>query len=151
MVIVKDTVVVAARDAWPEYQKYGAYICQAGRAFRDVSYVAFYTKGKIQVLVPRIMEVQDEVIFEQGRYKGRLGELVDFMLADGAKHAKAISKIFLLSKQTASETINIGNTIQNDQMSVTGKLTAFVQGQRYANLSDLKLVGGLPLDKRRTS
>jgi hypothetical protein len=38
-----DTVVVAARDAWPEYQRFAAYVSQPNRAFRDgLTHFGFY-------------------------------------------------------------------------------------------------------------
>jgi hypothetical protein len=32
----KDTVIVAARNAWPEYEKLHVYACQPGRPFQQV-------------------------------------------------------------------------------------------------------------------
>ena len=49
-------VVVAARHAWPEYQRYSAYICQPGRAFKPVKRIAFYSNGQIYPLVPLILD-----------------------------------------------------------------------------------------------
>jgi hypothetical protein len=41
-----DTVVAAARAAWPEYQRRAAYICQPNRAFRaGLKYFGFYAKA----------------------------------------------------------------------------------------------------------
>ncbi len=52
-----DTVVVAARAAWPEYQEHGAYVCQPDRTFRDgLTHFGFYAKGAIQPLVPQIRQ-----------------------------------------------------------------------------------------------
>jgi hypothetical protein len=38
-----DTVVVAARRAWPDYQQFSAYVCQPNRTFRDgLTHLGFY-------------------------------------------------------------------------------------------------------------
>lgn len=52
----KDTVVVAARIAWGQYQRYSVYICQSGRAFEPVTYMAFYTDGEIKPYVAKLLE-----------------------------------------------------------------------------------------------
>ena len=50
-----DTVIVAAREAWPEYQRFAAYVCQPNRAFRDaLTHFGFYAHSAIQTLIPRI-------------------------------------------------------------------------------------------------
>ncbi len=71
----KDTVVVAARNAWPEYHRYHAYICQPGRTFQPVQYLAFYAASQIYPVVARIREVTDNILFAYGRYAGRLDTL----------------------------------------------------------------------------
>ena len=147
----KDTVVVAARVAWPEYQKYGAYIYQAGRSFERVRYVAFYAGGEIQALVPNIEGEPQEVTFERGRYTGRIGKLVEQVLADEARDKGSVHTVLLLSRADSADTIRLGGTIQNDQKSANGKPTAFTMGQRYINLSDLCRVAGLPVNERQTS
>ncbi|WP_342318706.1 hypothetical protein [Corynebacterium mayonis] len=48
-----DTVIVPAQKAWPLYQSIPAYVCQAGRYFQDVQYVAFYADRAIQ---PEVLE-----------------------------------------------------------------------------------------------
>lgn len=42
----KEVVVVAARIAWPEYQKYHAYyLCQPNRTFQQVEYFGLLLRG----------------------------------------------------------------------------------------------------------
>ena len=41
-----DVVVVPARNAWPEYQQYHAYVCQPDRSFQQVTRMAFYAHGR---------------------------------------------------------------------------------------------------------
>ena len=43
-----DVVVVPARNAWPEYREFHAYVCQPKRPFQGVRRMAFYTAGAIQ-------------------------------------------------------------------------------------------------------
>lgn len=61
--LANDVVVVPARNAWPEYREFHAYVCQPKRAFQGVRRMAFYTDGTIQTLVPTILAVQDDVLF----------------------------------------------------------------------------------------
>ena len=42
-----DAVIVAARDAWPEYQEHHAYVCQPQRSFRAATHMGFYFGGAI--------------------------------------------------------------------------------------------------------
>ena len=54
-----DTVVVAARAAWPEHQRRAAYICQPSRPFRaGLKYFGFYAEGVIQPLIPLIPRIR---------------------------------------------------------------------------------------------
>jgi hypothetical protein len=51
-----DTVVVAATNAWPEYERTGAYICQPERSFRPTAtYLGFYAHRRIERVFPRIV------------------------------------------------------------------------------------------------
>ena len=61
-----DTVVVAARNAWGEYQNHGVYICQPERSFRPgLSHMGFYFDGAIQHTVAKILDQRTEpVVFD---------------------------------------------------------------------------------------
>jgi len=134
----KDTVVVAARNAWPEYQMYNAYICQPGRTFQPVQYMAFYAAGQIYPVVSRILEVKDDIVFALGRYSGRMGQLVEHVLTHGQREEGASAKVFLLSSPDDAETFHLANPILNDVRSANGRPSAFTQGQRYVKLADLE-------------
>ena len=82
----QDTVAVAARNAWSEYQMYHAYICQPGRMFQPVQYMAFYAASQIYPAVARILEVKDNVTCEYGRYEGHLGQFVGNRSDRGANY-----------------------------------------------------------------
>ena len=149
--MTKDTVVVGAQRAWPEYQKYAAYICQSGRSFQPVEYIAFYLGGEIQPVVPKIVGGPQEVIFERGRYEGRMGELVDKVLSDGNKAEGVAQRVFLLSDLEDFETAKLEGSIRNDLVNSIGKRMAFTRNQRYVSLFDLRRVAEMPEETRRTS
>jgi hypothetical protein len=54
-------VVVPARNAYPEYLEYGAYVCQPRRPFKPVERMAFYCRGQIEREIPLIRHVMEEV------------------------------------------------------------------------------------------
>ncbi len=126
---------------WPEYEKHHAYICQSRRAFRAVRRIAFYSLGQVYPAVPLILDTHDEVVFERGRYKGRLGETVDRLLGDSPHSKKEVGhsyKVFLLSAPDDPQTLRLDKPIINDLQSKTGQPTAFTMGQRYVSLERLK-------------
>jgi hypothetical protein len=57
----RQVVVVPARDAYPEYLEYGAYVCQPRRSFKPVERMAFYCRGQIEREIPLIRHVMEEV------------------------------------------------------------------------------------------
>lgn len=133
----RDTVIVAARSAWPEYNEFHAYVCQPNRGFRQVTRMGFYSKGVIYPLIPKIEEVRDDVVMEMNLHKGRLGELVNFLLARSLRIVGQRYKVFLLSTADSSDTIKLAASIPNDKRDKAGKRTAFTMGQRYVAISDL--------------
>ena len=58
-----DTLVVAAGAAWDYYGRHAAYVCQAGRSFRDTQRLAFYRRKRIESSVPTILDRRDRVPF----------------------------------------------------------------------------------------
>ncbi|MGE0820741.1 MAG: hypothetical protein AB7G75_04570 [Candidatus Binatia bacterium] len=134
---LRDTVVVAARNAWPEYQRYHAYICQPGRTFQPVQYLAFYAESQIYPVVARILEVNDNIRFEHGRYTGRIGQLIEQILRREQREEGTVCKIFLLSPPDDADTIHLDGPILNNLCSASGRPSAFTQGQRYVRLADL--------------
>jgi len=134
-----DVVAVAARNAWPEYQQTHAYVCQAGRVFQPVKFMAFYSSGQIQPIIPRILDFRDSVVFDPGANKGRYAEVVAATVGTYGREAGQSFKVILLSGPDDPQTERLAGPIPNDLMSGTGRATAFTQGQRYISLSDLKL------------
>jgi hypothetical protein len=133
-----DVVVIPARQAWPEYREFHAYVCQPRRSFQGVRRVAFYTEGAIQQTVPRIREAHDEVLFESGRYAGDLGTLVERLLASGRRERGQLYKVMLLSWPEDVETLTLVAPIPNDLKGTSGRPTAFTQNQRYVSEDKLR-------------
>jgi hypothetical protein len=132
-----DVLVVAARDAWPEYNKVHAYVCQPNRPFQRVSRMAFYSKGQIYPLVPRILECHDEVPMIVGENSGTLGELVEQLIRDQRQKEGERYKVLMLSAPDSSETIRLPAPIPNNLKSKSGKPTAFTMGHRYVTSEGL--------------
>lgn len=133
-----DVVIVAARNAWPEYQATAAYICQAARSFQQVQRMGFYTAGQIFSLIPKIDDVYDNVEMISGQHEGRLGQLVDQLVKAKLRQEGAVHNVFLLSPPDSPETVKLEKEIRNDKKSKSGKNAAFTMGQRYVSLDALK-------------
>ena len=134
----EDVVVVAARFAWDEYQRYNAYVCKVGRTFRQAQYIAFYSAKQIYPLVPLILETLETVIFQRGRYSGKIGEIVDNLTGVHGRKEGETYKIVLLSPPEDRLTQCLEASIQNDLKSKSGRGTAFARFQRYVSLASLK-------------
>lgn len=129
-----DVVVVAARNAWPEYDEIHAYVCQPNRPFQQVSRVAFYSKGHVHPLVPKILHpvnLHDDVVMIAGQYTGTLGDLVQRLVMEQRRDEGERYKVLLLSAPDSNDTLRLPGPIPNDLKSKTGKPTAFTMGQRY--------------------
>lgn len=125
-----DVVIVAARNAWPEYNKYSAYICQLNRGFRLVSRIGFYSRGAINLLVPKIVDIHDGVLLQKGVHKGNLGALIDQAVKDFPGFVGQHRKIFLLSSPDSEDTLKLPQPIVHDR---SGRGQAFTMGQRYVS------------------
>jgi len=133
-----DVVVVPARHAWPEYEKYHAYVCQPDRPFQPVTRMAFYSFGKIYPLVPRIIESHEHVVFVPGMEKGKMGALIDRMLKETTRKEGTAYKVMFLSPSDSPDTVTLKAPIPNDLKSESGRVTAFTQNQRYVALDRLR-------------
>ncbi|MEX2215886.1 MAG: hypothetical protein WD768_17375 [Phycisphaeraceae bacterium] len=128
-----DVVIVAARNAWPEYNELHAYVCQPNRTFQRVSRMGFYSAGVIYACVPKIRESYDEVEMRIDAHKGDLGKLVNRLVKEGRRPEGVMNKVMLLSSPDSSDTLKLTRPIPNDKRSKTGKPTAFTMGQRYVS------------------
>jgi hypothetical protein len=134
----KDTVIVAARQAWDEYTKHQLYVCQPGRPFQPVQYMGFYKANQILPRVPRILECHDRVRMERGAYKGELGRAIDRLLDLALREPGVEYQVFLLTGPDDPQTICLDEPIVNDLLSASGRRSAFTQGQRYVKLDNLR-------------
>jgi hypothetical protein len=148
-----DTVVVAAKTAWGEYQRLNAYIHQPNRTYRAVERLAFYAKQHIQPLVPKVLATFPAVMLEVGvkQPDPRLTTLVKALLTEQPHRRGQTQGVFLLSEPTSPDTLSLASPILNDQLNKHGALTAYTAGQRYTRQSQLERVAKLPSDQRLTS
>lgn len=143
-----DTVIVAARFAWSEYKKIGAYICQPDRSFRaGLTHFGFYSDGEIQYLTPRIRKHYLSVVFtrteadkRRGDGDGEIADLIEQSLDDlGDGRADGDSfGVVLLSGPDHPDTIKLQAPIVNDVKASTGRGWAWTLGQRYTRLDRLQ-------------
>ena len=132
-----DVVIVAARNAWPEYNQYHAYVCQPNRTFQLVNRLGFYSDGQVYRLVPKILESHPEVLMKKGMHKGTLGSLVDKLIDDKLRPVGESFMVMLLSEPQSPNTLQLPKPIPNDVKSSTGRGWAFTLGQRYVSTEAL--------------
>ncbi|WP_394275828.1 hypothetical protein [Luteococcus sp.] len=141
-VLANDTVVIPSGDAWPFYQKAGAYICQTGRTFRPVEHLAFYDSKQIHPEVPQILQRLDPVIWNEERAsqllssadrdERRLGKVMNEGLAAG--WTAGVYQVFLLTSPQDPRTRRLDQPVVHE---ATGKGSAYVRRQRYTSLHEL--------------
>ena len=130
-----DTVVVAAGDAYDLYLRYGAYLCQPGRSFRPgFERMAFYRRKGIEPLVPRIIEVYENVELSATSAEQmpaatdadrRLVELVTTLVDREERPSGTTNKVFILSEPDSADTLHL-----RDRIVHRGRY-AWTQSQRY--------------------
>jgi len=141
-----DTVVVAARTAWPEYQRISAYVCQPNRAFRDgLTHLAFYAEGQIQPVVPRILRHEVAVPFTDHEAQRRdetgdpeVATVIRALLAAGTRVDGDAYDVLLLTGPDDAATIRLAQPVVNDTTTASGKPWAWTLGQRYTRLEVLR-------------
>ena len=147
----RDTVVVAARIAWPEYRRYGAYICQPNRAFQEgVRWIAFYAGGEIQPRVPQILARRDNVAISEETVASlaastdptdaAMADLIGRLISDGSRREGTISQVFLLSGCEDDRTLRLPKPVRNTTRDRNGQPWAWTLGQRYTR-SDILATG----------
>lgn len=140
-----DTVVVAARSAWPEYQAFGTYVCQADRAFREgLTHLGFYASSAIQPLVPRIRRMLPSVMFseEEAQARRAAGEhevaaIIEQFIGRGGREEQHYG-VFLLSGPEDPQTVVLDRPVVNDTVTASGRNWAWTLGQRYTSLDRLR-------------
>ena len=142
-VSLSDTVVVAASEAWPFYLESHAYICQPGRYFQNVKYLAFYADQEIKAHVAKIKNRYDNVVWNEReaqrlqdsdkREERHLGKVMQEGLAAGWIHGKY--QVFLLTRPGEPTHVQLERPLVNTRR---GKGSAFTQRQRYTSVHQLR-------------
>ncbi|WP_194834053.1 hypothetical protein [Nocardia sp. XZ_19_369] len=142
-IAASDTVVVAARSAWPLYQKCHAYVCQAGRTFRAIERIAFYTDSVIQPDVPLVRHRRDGVDWSadsalslsgsQDSNDRKIASVIETSRALG--WTEGVYQVFLLSHQGDPQHRSLPSPIRHQGV---GRGSAFTQRQRYVSLHALE-------------
>ena len=144
---IDTVVIVAAKNALPEYLKCSAYICQPNRHFQDYVRLAFYTNNKIYRKVPKILGQVEAISKDEIETRMDLSDVDRARLRDILRMLDTARrevwrqqlKIVFLSAPDSSETLVLPQDIENDLTASTGRGVAFTQGQRYVSLSRLEM------------
>lgn len=139
-----DTVVVAAKAAWPLYEgKCHAYVCQAGRTFRHVERIAFYADGEIKQDIPKIVHRRDNVEWtedeaerlEQSQDKNdrKVAAVIRASLDNGWGEGRY--QAFLLTRSGDPAHRKLAAPLPHH---TSGPGSAFTQRQRYVALHNLE-------------
>lgn len=144
-------MVLAARMAWPEYQRLGVYKCGPNKpmqSIKDSDHLAFYVNGQIQPEVPRIKSVlesidmtkQEEIESLEEPQRRLAEELRESIYSHDEVHLFGQArKVLFLSGPQDDETVKLDRAIINDKKDKNGKPTPFTFGQpRYVTLESLK-------------
>ncbi|MFV2197093.1 hypothetical protein [Nocardiopsis sp. LOL_012] len=140
---IEDTVVVAARNAWPLYEYCRAYVCQAGRTFRQVERVAFYTDREIKPDVPKVVHRRDHVEWtpenaahlraSPDRNDRKIAEVIEKSRAEGWTEGRY--QVFLLSHGRDPDHRRLAACLPHDG---AGRGAGYTQRQRYTSLHSLE-------------
>ncbi len=150
----RDTVIIAARIAYPDYFLTHAYVCQPARPFRSgLERLGFYAEGKIQREVPKILHREDNVIFSteeartrarrRGRQTKAIGKVIEKLLKKGRIAPGEAHQVFVLTAPEADETMRLSAPITNTKVDKNGKPWAWTMGQGY--------VAGTALQEAKTT
>jgi len=141
-----DTVIVAARAAWPEYQSTSAYVCQPNRTFREgLTHLGFYADGAIQPLIARIRAHHPSLVFTPAeaqhlRDRGdvEVADLIEALLANGSRTEGEAYGVVMLSRSEDEQTVRLEVPIENDTKAASGRGWAWTLSQRYTSLDRLR-------------
>ncbi len=144
-VSAKDRVlVIPARIAYPLYEHLDAYVTKP-KTFRPSDHIAFYVRGKIEPIAPKIELIIDRVQLTEDEIprlndegaKERAYKLRDDILrlndpkADYGVSDGYIAKVMFLSRPDDAKTIKLEGPIINDNQFTYGS-------HRYVTLESLK-------------
>lgn len=151
-----DVVVVAARDAYPEYLghgdlNHGFYVCQPDRIFREgLTHIGFYVGQAIQREIPRVLHREATVPFTSEEIARRrdggaedqwVADTIEAALSTGIRTEGAQHGIFILTGPHDPATLQLAAPIANDTTASTGRRWAWTLGHRYTSLAKLTRPG----------
>lgn len=139
----RDTVIVAARKAYPTYLKASAYVCRPGRPFRSgLRYLGFYADSEIKPELPTILARHEDVMFSeehaaQLREAGEeaLAAVIETYLDTEPDRRDREWMVLLLTGSDDQGTTRLAHALRNTTR-VNDRAWAWTLGQRYAR-SDL--------------
>lgn len=143
-----DTVVLAAKNAWPFYTQHHAYICQAGRHFRGIKYMAFYAEGEIkdeiasikyrQDSVPWTFEYAQKLLGSSSKQDQKIGQII--LASRQAGWTAGRYQVFLLTSPQETTPHGQHRKLRKEIPHLAkGRGKAFTQQQRYTSLHALEL------------
>lgn len=148
-----DIVIVAAGwVAYPEYRLHHAYVCQAGRGFRqETERMGFYWHKAVMPEFARILHRRDHVSFtldtvaelrgRHGAYDEEVAGLIEAMLTAGSRKPGDVLQVFLLTgpddltDPDGPGTYKIPDPIKH---TAVGAGSGFVRKQRYTSQAALE-------------
>lgn len=143
-VVTADTAVVAARRAWTLYRDCQVYVCQAGRSFRPVQRLAFYTDREVKADIPAILHRRDNVEWSEdhaarlltsdGGFDRKIGTAIRKSQIHG--WTGGLYQVFVLTGPGHPSHRQLAGALPH---AVEGRGTAFTQRQRYVSLHQLEL------------
>lgn len=136
-----DTVIVAAKIAYPEFQRLSAYVCQPKRSFRDgVRFFGFYAERTIHPVFPAIVERRQDLLFTRGEIERlRGGDERDRQVADVIEGAIDGSVERSEGERGQVVLLDLESGFRLDRGIHHDGSGAWTQGQRYSKSSALKL------------
>jgi hypothetical protein len=146
-----DVVIVAAAYAYPAWQRYGVYVCQASRPFRaSVTHFGFYADGEVKPELAEVLfdagdwqwteQALADLESQHGEEGAELARRMRVMLADENDRWNQVNRTYLLSSPDDERTIHLPTSIANDLTNEDGRRYAYTQGQRYSTIDDLRRV-----------
>jgi len=149
-----NVAVVAATSAWPMYKEFAVYRCALTLPLRSrIEYMAFYERGKIRRVVPRVRGLVDSLNLRQPDWgdsieSPEIKKLAE-QLRERIENANRWSefdgdfKFAFLSEPDGDDTVKLQKEIENDKRSQGGKTVAFTYGKpRYFALGVLQHTAG---------
>ncbi len=139
----EDTVIVAARWAWPLYREFGVYVCQPERTFRGAMYLGFYADQAIQPSIPRIIKQFPNVSFgkaiDDPGEDPWLRDICSTLVERSYFTRESLNAVFNLTAPDDLNTLKLPKPVPNDWTDRHGRRVAYTMGHRYVRSSALRI------------